>query len=335
MDYAVRPQISHNKAVYTANPSTDVKNSVTPNWNGNAINNYPFAPRFKRCNFLVKTDGFATLQDVDQLSPGTYDAAIAGGAAKALISFNSLDIYMEPGQFYTLYVSPRLAAARTANANPNSPLSIQNGLNVQFHWTLDEDIASVATGVNSGRANLYLVPYNAQVWTGATTITFTDSTTASNKVELSNTGSLATSTVTRSVQPTINGAFAGWPASLNDKVELAPGTYSMRVEGLAGGCGTTIPFGTLTVEAGMVYTLHVANYWQCMEHQSATTDPSVLQTVVTARAATTSMYSTSTRAVHPVDPNPSQAAPEWVAPMAAAAFAILSAVVAFAFISRN
>jgi hypothetical protein len=134
---------------YTANPNTvsPIAKEATWGW-------FVGAPVHKRVNFIVKTDGFATLSGLAFAAAGanpSRDITNVRWLNNALL----LDTYMEPGQYYTLMVTSDIAGIAT----PFVAYNIQTAdvKSVRFYWRLDRTIDGVTStsGLTaSGKANL-------------------------------------------------------------------------------------------------------------------------------------------------------------------------------------
>eukprot|EP00295_Goniomonas_pacifica_P003861 CAMPEP_0175818860 /NCGR_PEP_ID=MMETSP0107_2-20121207/7769_1 /TAXON_ID=195067 ORGANISM="Goniomonas pacifica, Strain CCMP1869" /NCGR_SAMPLE_ID=MMETSP0107_2 /ASSEMBLY_ACC=CAM_ASM_000203 /LENGTH=296 /DNA_ID=CAMNT_0017131085 /DNA_START=23 /DNA_END=909 /DNA_ORIENTATION=+ len=275
MDYAVRPQITHNRNTYSTATNggadrTDIQ-AAAPYFTGTNIPNYPFAPRFKRCNFLIKTDGFATLQNVDQSTVLPVGPAVSYGATKTLVNMHTLDLYMEPGEFYSVFVFP----VSQADTEGNTAVSRQRGNNIGIRWIRDAKVSNVATPVKDGQARLILMPYNNQIWNGAAaSLTLNDETanTGELKPDVVNDGIATTTSVAHWVQTPVTT----W-TNPNNPIDVTAGTYSMRFLGgsaktTANACYYTIPAISLNLVSGNTYTLHVMNDWNCASATSTHTE---------------------------------------------------------------
>lgn len=153
-------------------------NSDTLAWHENA-------PIFKRVNMVVKTDGLATISNdcndnyinANAFGQGTGEMS-TGAAPRTQFSFGGLgtavltDIYMEPGEMYSVIVMPQeartgfghcsgadfinSAAANTGNTRDSDTVdpSIQTGKNFRFAISRDVSRTELTQGGSSTQAFL-------------------------------------------------------------------------------------------------------------------------------------------------------------------------------------
>lgn len=127
----------------------------------NALNWHELAPIFKRVNLVLKTDGFATItNDCDDNyllatnNAGQYSASLT-------------DLYMEPGQYYTVYVQPQhaeackektgaLADGTRTSSTVNKEL--QTGKNFRIGLSQDISLNEITQPVKDGWAKVSFIP---------------------------------------------------------------------------------------------------------------------------------------------------------------------------------
>eukprot|EP00295_Goniomonas_pacifica_P010042 CAMPEP_0175826518 /NCGR_PEP_ID=MMETSP0107_2-20121207/11807_1 /TAXON_ID=195067 ORGANISM="Goniomonas pacifica, Strain CCMP1869" /NCGR_SAMPLE_ID=MMETSP0107_2 /ASSEMBLY_ACC=CAM_ASM_000203 /LENGTH=676 /DNA_ID=CAMNT_0017139161 /DNA_START=82 /DNA_END=2109 /DNA_ORIENTATION=+ len=164
MDMAIRP------LVLDSQTGTNHDFLAARNW-------YPYAPRFKRVNLIIKTDGFATIQPVAEEKAGpTPTGALPTNnnyevfAPQPNLQFAAtVDRYMEPGAYYTYFLHPGVT---TAVALPRTPLNgvgdaftYQTGSNFMVGYTVDQTVDEARQyAAMTSKAVLRLQPIYLQKW---------------------------------------------------------------------------------------------------------------------------------------------------------------------------
>jgi hypothetical protein len=157
----------------------------------NSHNPWPaWAPRFKRVNLIVRTKGGASLSAYDSANVAATAAitdpmpifpntlrdtrvtAVGGSTVKVpsgnfgLAPLN--DRYMEPGEYYTVYVTPKadpepqattLAVATSQQKMRVKLEDLHRSNYIEFGWTRDRTVDKIADGVPDNVAHVTVVPF--------------------------------------------------------------------------------------------------------------------------------------------------------------------------------
>jgi len=205
MDFAIRwTIIATLDYADTITASTDGKTAAAKAVGGSPANpitlpltQFWFAPVHKRVHFLLKTDGGATLtgtsHDLRVAHPFVFPTTAARGFKAATDSKTqtpaaslTVDEYLEPGQYYTIFVYPAKQYSNTASAATNinrykntltTPVTAyQEPAIIRIAIRLDHTMATVATAsttgltapITSGKGLLSFVPFfHKEVYTPA------------------------------------------------------------------------------------------------------------------------------------------------------------------------
>jgi hypothetical protein len=222
------------------------------------------APIFKRVNFIVKTEGFATLAGWS--SSNTAMNAIRDVSSGLRVWYDSallLDQYIEPGQYYSIIV--------TAPANTFTTTGVQQSQITRFYARVDRSVDTVASGVPANKAIVNWIPFGTQVWTGSS-VNFRQKGTSN--INLVPSFAVATNYVK---EVSIPGTPTGAPFTWNDPatqpgLTADAGDYTFdfnAVAGSASSCTTRIP-GTndLTIAVGDVWDVYVLNVYGCTNNNN-------------------------------------------------------------------
>jgi len=204
MDFAIRWTIvSSLDYTDTSTASTDGKTAVKTAGKSPAnpitvpLTQFWFAPVHKRVHFLLKTDGGATLtgasHDLRITNPFVFPTTAARGFKAATSSATqtpaaslTVDEYLEPGQYYTIFVYPAKQYSNTAssatlinrykNTLTTPVTAYQEPAIIRVAIRLDHTMATVATAsttgltapITSGKGLLSFVPFfHKEVYTPA------------------------------------------------------------------------------------------------------------------------------------------------------------------------
>jgi hypothetical protein len=112
------------------------------------------APIFKRANFLVKTEGGSTLTGETTAAGLPVREDTIAWYTTALL----LDEYMEPGQYYSLIVTPR------APPTTYTPAVVQTGASERYFWRLDRtiDMINAESSLAAGKAQINFINFAEQ-----------------------------------------------------------------------------------------------------------------------------------------------------------------------------
>jgi len=115
------------------------------------------APIFKRANFLVKTEGGSTLTGETTAGGLPQREDTIAWYTSALL----LDEYMEPGQYYSLIVTPR------APPTTYTPAVVQTGAAERYFWRLDRtiDMINSESSLAAGKAQINFINFAEQSMT--------------------------------------------------------------------------------------------------------------------------------------------------------------------------
>jgi hypothetical protein len=320
MDYATRPIIRESKCTPPAVSYTAKTDDPTDFANANVQTWFEMAPVFKRVNFIVKTNSFATLTG----RTPTADAAAVFPRVPASTDYTPLNSlllseYLEPGQFYSLAAYPVEDTAASANVEASKHL--------RYSWRLDNTVTSVSSGIAANVGTFRIVPLpgiTSQALTGVgfsisgSSATFASTFNPAQWIVAKNVG---TGTADVAAQ---TGARSAWfePVS-GEQLSLAPGTYTYSAPQAADACSGTIPAGTFTIQAGKATELFVMGSYACTKQSTAL---SVVQKTPAAAQLPNADCSVAAPQTAFLIGASSQAAPSLVVLLAAALAAIVAAM---------
>jgi hypothetical protein len=263
---------------------------------------FQFSPVFKRVHFIINTDGFATLTGipvasnpsgdpypfVGSLQEGIPDStnvdvtkrfSLVATGNQNLLKQITLDNYVEPGQYYSIFVT-----ANDPSAGSYTVYNWQRSSIITALWRLDGNVQRTSTGITAGKGLLTLVPFanNQQfnptaapnVVSGAFTLQLAGSNTVPTTTDLTTVG-LNTAQ-----------AFVATPAAAlatDNNIQLSPGSYSwtytlINTNNVATAtCLNNIPGpGTLTINSGDQLDVFVLNTFGCLKKSNDATQLKVL-----------------------------------------------------------
>jgi len=221
---------------------------------GNVANTqwYWGAPIFKRANFLVKTEGGSVL--TGETTAGGLpmrDDTIAWYESALL-----LDEYMEPGQYYSLIVTPPTPVGTYV------PAVVQTGASERYFWRLDRTIDGLAAeaSLTSDKSSINFIAFADQTMTGT--------------VNLRRRGAVNTVTLTPTIQTGV--AVSSVPASIAGPAFTwnTPATASTTDNGqytidhsvtttVADPCGLKYPTLDITLNPGDNVDVYLFNTFGC------------------------------------------------------------------------
>jgi hypothetical protein len=331
MDFAVRRVVGSSGATAATVPLFP-GNIVDPAASGR-LESFLYSPIYKRVSFIVKTESFATLVGAATTNAADVGFAYAGavpsgstltaqhigyfqGSEATLASTPLTDLYMEPGEFYTVGVVSNIRSAAAIPTNGAVVFTLRRDLSV-------DDVATDLTLLGSASNGFVtFVPSTPGIDTtplpagaaagfqnfgvinvGLTGATATERTYAFNTLRVTS-GAIGTvyavvaASTTVAVNPVFgpNALVGGYPTSVK-ATTLAAGAYSYAQKTAGANCLDTLPAGTFTVVAGERFDIFVLNTRGCIT--TSTTSPAFINTaaLVTVQAkfqsAVTSGHSTA------------------------------------------
>lgn len=277
---------------------------------------YWFAPMLKRVHFVLKTDGMATLTGrtdnlrnafpfVDALQVGKNNPTFTGLDVQTTTPNRALtlDEYIEPGQYYTIFASASNTAlndagAATINFQATTPNVYQDAGAVELRIRLDRTVAKVAEGVASGRGILTLVPFASDILAGGAAInqafnaapfafSLTQGTTQISPAIATVGVNLAVAFAAGAtpVDNTIVSNLIGNAGADTTDIVLTAGTYMWSSTPGADTCLNNIPGGgSITIAEGTITDIFVLNTFACRT-PAPSTNPSLLKVVTAVRSS--------------------------------------------------
>jgi hypothetical protein len=300
MDFAVRFVVGFSGAGYTtatsamndnANRGVSGASTVVDDW-------FYYAPIFKRVNFVLKTEGYTTLVGDTGATGLTFPGVTAGGNTYHAGSFtpgtNNIatalltDIYMEPGEFYTIFA--------TGNNRATHLTKLQSDGMVRLEIRKDLTVDDVHSDFVSTSGSVVFVPF---AMSGANSQAF-----AAINIAGQGAGSTTQARTWNNNAKAVNSAVistwlaTGWPTT-ERALQLTPGAYTYNQATTGTTCYNNLPSGTFSVEAGQRLEIFVLNTEGCVSNSNSL---SQLVTVKTNfQSATASGHApasnTATRAV--------------------------------------
>jgi len=296
-----------------------------------------FAPMLKRVHFLIKTNGDATLAgkfakvrnaNPFVVLPATATRTFAASTDSKTVTPGyaaTIDEYVEPGQYYTIFAYPSKSygsAEAVAKTRFDKDLTLpvtafQDSAIARFAIRLDHTHATtgIQKSIDSGKGLVAFVPFfnrengagviTNQDFTGATVV-FKQGTTDVQTVaaaSMATYGKYRTFTMYSSTGPVNADDAANSPATLvgnavqadADKngdaayIAVTNGTYTLAFTAGAATCYATAPTGqTITVTDQTITDIFVLNTFGCLEGTGGTdtTQLSLLTAVRSSAAAT-------------------------------------------------
>lgn len=269
---------------------------------------YIFAPIYKRVHYVIKTDGYATLSARQLAGAGTdalvYEYPVVSTAAGQMklneapsaandprlytpSSAVTVDEYVEPGEYYSIFASAgNLAAANVATtttyAYPRSDL-------FTVYYRRDRTVDMISSGITSGKGSINLISFPFQTWT-ATTLNFQLASTTT-------TAAMASFAANTMVAASATGPVT-YLATTGNELQLPAGAYTYSTSG-GTDCYTTMPtsVSSINIADQGIYDIFVLNTLGCVVN-----GPSVsrLNFVVQQRAAVTGSTNAPSRRRHAV-----------------------------------
>jgi len=316
MDLAVRSVIGRTNEVYTA---------ASKNTDFSAPVNYIFSPNWKRVNFVLKTDGMATLSGRAAAAGGAlgddnyifpFQSVFSQGKPKtapaetdvtkrfttvntgysSLAKAITVDRYVEAGEYYTMFASAQQATTVATSTQLQIPAQLEVGDILQIFWRRDRNLNQVTTALTptAGKGTFTVVAFGNQALPTAT-MSLLQSVTNAQAISLttpngvSNTESWSTAGAARVLPIDASGNSA----------TVNAGTYSYAISGAGNACNNFIPAngGAITVAENGFTDLFVLNQFGCrVNGQGAETQRlvAVVQQRGPASATNNSPFATTT-----------------------------------------
>jgi len=348
MDFAIRWVIGTTyDALFLATTAATNILSITTSTAGNkspaspvsaAQTHFFFAPMLKRVHFLIKTNGDATLsgsyakvRNVNPfvVLPATATRTFAASTDSKTVTpayVGSIDEYVEPGQYYTIFAYPaktastvETAAATRYDTTLTLPVTAyQDAAIARFAIRLDHTQGVVATAstvgigatITAGKGLLSFVPFfrreagaviTAQEFKDATSVILKQGTIDVQTITMTSYGKNRAFVMRSTTGDTTADDVADSPATLaavtaqttadanGDAAYIAVtnGTYTLSYTLAGSTCYTTVPTGqTITITDQTITDLFVLNTFGCLENSDDKTLLSVVTAVRSSAAAT-------------------------------------------------